>query len=309
MPVLLDSMDAVFLVSHSLNCETFWRSWTCLDNTCHAERYDLYSHDRQHELIELVRARKPDVVVYVGAIEQYYNRPVPTLDTLKRIHDLVPSILFCCDAGDDYWWEWLNLYNREQCFSAQANIDGNFNTPLAGFSNGIVKLTPTDPSLFSSLPWHERSIFLGMAGADGHPERNDFMRKLSENAQFDQRHGMPPQEMGTFLGQCKIIPNHPITGTGKGMHVKGRIIEAGWAGAVCLEKANPATSAWFSNDLYLQYNDTEDALQKLAWARDNDGAVKSMAERFHSHVAEHHHPSVFWRDVLAKAKENDSRLQ
>lgn len=267
------------------------------------ERYDIYPHDRQGELVDLVSSIKPDVVIYVGAIEQYYNRPVPTVDTLKRIHDKVPSILFCCDASDDYWWEPIALYGRENCFSAYVNIDGNFNTPIAHFDDGIVKLAPTDPQLFSPMPWQDRSIFVGLSGAGGHPERDAFVRTLAERAQLDQRHGMPLREMGSFLGQCKIIANHPITGTGKAMHVKARVTEAGWAGACCLEKSNPSTSVWFADDLYLQYQDAEDALQKIAWARDNDDAVKDMADRFHHIVAERHHPRVFWRDVLAKVKD------
>src|SRR5260370_28258172 len=230
-----------------MNCENFWRSWTCIGNTCHAERYDVYPHDRQFELVELVRTTKPDIVVYVGAVEQYYNRPVPSVDVLKRIHDLVPSIHICCDAGDGYWWDWLALYDRKQCFSAQVNIDGNFDTPIAGFANGIVKLAPTDPDLFVQMPWHLRPTFLAMAGAGGHPERDAFVRTLVDHAQLDQRHGLSLQEMGAFLGGCKIIPNHPIMGTGRGVHVKARVTEAGWARACFLVKGHLFTFPLFSH--------------------------------------------------------------
>src|SRR5882672_5078271 len=74
------AVEALFLVSHTMNCENFWRSWTCVGNTCKIERYDIYPHHRQGELVEFVRAAKPDVVIYVGAVEQYYGRPVPTMD-------------------------------------------------------------------------------------------------------------------------------------------------------------------------------------------------------------------------------------
>src|SRR5260221_2232781 len=246
-------MEASFLVSHTMNCENFWRSWTCIGNTCKVERYDIYPHHRQGELIEFVRTAKPDVVIYVGALEQYYGRPVPTMDTLKKIHDIAPSILFCCDAGDDPWWEWLIQFDKEQCFSAQVNIDGNFNTPLAGFANGIVKLAPTDPDLFVPIPWHLRPTFLGMAGASGHAERDVFVRALTEHAQLDRRHGTSLEEMGIFLGGCKIVANHPVCGTGRHEHVKARVTEAGWAGACCLENANPNTARGFPSDMYLQY--------------------------------------------------------
>jgi hypothetical protein len=301
-------MQALFLVSHSMNCENFWRSWICTGNVCHVERYDIYSHDRQSEIVALVELLKPEIVIYVGAVEQYYNRPVPSVDILKRIHDLAPTILICCDAGDDYWWDWLIRYDREQCFSAQVSIDGNLNTPLAGFTNGIVKLTPTDPELFVPMAWDSRPTFLGMAGEDGgHAERIAFVHVLIDHAQLDRRHGMSPHDMGRFLGGCKIVPNHPIMGTGRGMHVKGRVIEAGWAGACCLEKANACTAKWFPDDLYLQYQDPGDALQKIAWARGNDDALRDMAGRFHAHVTEHHHPRVFWRDVLAKVQDLNAR--
>lgn len=297
-------MEALFLVSHTMNCENFWRSWTCIGNTCRVERYDVYPRDRQDALVEFVRTANPDVVVYVGAVEQYYNRPVPTVETLKRIHGLVPSIHICCDGGDDPWWEWLTLYDRERCFSAQVNIDGNFSTPLAGFTNGIVKLAPTDPDLFVPMPWHMRPTFVGMAGSLGNTYRDPFVHALTHHAQLDRRHEMSLAEMGAFLGGCRIIVNHPITGTGRHTHVKARVTEAGWAGACCLEMSNPNTAAWFPDDLYLQYQNADDALQKIAWCRDNDGALKDMAERFHQFVAERHHPRVFWRDVLAKADDH-----
>ena len=146
-----------------------------------------------------------------------------------------------------------------------------------------------------------------MAGSDtGHPERETLVHTLINHAQLNRRHGMSLEEMGSFLGGCKIVANHSICGTGRHEHVKARVTEAGWAGACCLEKANPWTAKWFPSDMYLQYQDPEDALQKIAWCRDNDDALKDMAERFHQFVAENHHPRVFWRDVLAKVQVSDA---
>jgi hypothetical protein len=92
-----------------------------------------------------------------------------------------------------------------------------------------------------------------------------------------------------------------MNGTGDSVHVKGRVVETGWAGAALLERVNNCTSHWFSDDEYIGYNDAEDAIRKISWAKDNDTAVKGIARRFHEKVEKLHHPRVFWNDVLAKA--------
>jgi hypothetical protein len=142
-------MHALFLVTYTEDCEKNWRSWKSIGNTCDVEVYDNRPHDRQKEIVAQAEAIKPQVIVYIGAIEKYHRRPVLKSDILKRLRDIAPSIHICGDASDKPWWEWLMLYDAQECFSVQVSIDGSFDTPLADSDTGMIKLTPTDPSTFA----------------------------------------------------------------------------------------------------------------------------------------------------------------
>lgn len=294
-------MHALFLVTYTEDCEKNWRSWNCIGNTCHVEQYDNRPHDRHGELVTLAQTMKPDVIIYVGAIEKYHNRPVPSTDILKRLRDVAPSVHICGDASDKPWWEWLYRYTKEECFNVQVSIDGSFNTPLATSDDGLIKLTPTDPSHFTQTPWEQRQLFVGMSGGLGHGERLLLVQRLLYGAGLQWRKNLPFGEMARFMGSCKMIVNSPMNGTGDSVHVKGRVLETAWAGACLLERSNPCTSNWFGDDLYVPYSDAEDAVRKIAWAKGNDAEISDKAKRFNEFVTQRHHPRVFWNDVLEKA--------
>lgn len=297
-------MRALFLVTYTADCEKFWRSWNCFDdNTCHVEQYDNRNHSQHSQIVDLAGHYKPDVIVYLGAIEYYHKRPVLRPETLRALKAVAPSVHLCSDASDTPWWQWLEKYDKEECFSCQVSIDGHFKTPIANFKNGLVKLTPVDPTPYyqQRISWDRRTTFLGMAGGIGHTERLLTVTSLQHHAGLIQRYDMPFQEMVRFTSDCKLIFNHPMNGTGYGEHVKGRVLETGWAGACLLEKKNPTTSSWFPDDLYLQYVSPEDAVEKANWARANEGEIRDKAERFSRFIEDNHHPRIFWRDVLATA--------
>jgi hypothetical protein len=294
-------MHALFLVTHTADCEKNWQSWNCIGNTCQVEPYDNRPHGNQDEIVALAKYIKPDVIVYIGAIEKYHRRPVLLPDVLKRLRDVAPSIHIVGDASDKPWWPWLMLYDDKGCFSVQVSIDGSFDTPLATSPTGMIKLTPTDPTPFLSLSWEGKKVFCGMAGGLGHTERKMLVQYLTMAGVLDWRKDMSFHGMAQFLADCKLVVNSPMNGTGDSVHVKGRVIEAGWAGACLLERNNPCTSHWFDDSLYLRYRFPNDAREQIEWARAHDAEIEDMAMRFHGVVKERHHPMVFWQDVLAKA--------
>lgn len=294
-------MHALFLVTYTADCEKNWKSWESIGNTCHIEQYDNRPHDRHGELIEQAQTIKPDVIVYVGAIERYHKRPVPKPDILRRLREVAPSVHIVGDASDKPWWEWLMLYDLQECFSVQVSIDGSFDTPLADSDNGLIKLTPTDPTPFAPKEWSSKNVRCGMAGGLGHTERMMLINYLCQRGLLNWQHDLPFAAMGGFMSDCKLIFNSPMNGTGDSVHVKGRVIETAWAGACLLEKTNPCTSAWFPDDLYLRYKWPDDAVAQIEWARQHDAECADMAKRFREYVKARHHPRVFWNDVLTKA--------
>jgi hypothetical protein len=294
-------MRVLVFVTHTSNCEPFWRSLEAIGHEVQVAQYDDRPHDRHDELIELARVSKPDFMVYVGAYEPSHGRPVPSPPTLQRLRAVAPLILICGDAADYPWWPVLEEYHAKECFTTMVAIDGSFETPIASFAEGITLLTPTDPRSFNPLPWDQRTIKLGMIGGTGH--RDKLIRELQSRSLIDFRQGPVGRSYNDFaqiMDQTKLTLNCAETGTGAHLHVKGRVIEAGFAGSAVLEVRNSPLNKWFSpGEDYIEYDSLEDILNLN---RDvPDFAIKAVAEKFHKKMVTEHSPEVFWGKVLTKA--------
>lgn len=273
-----------------------------LGHDVHVLQYDHVSHAHQEDIVRQVVGVSPDVTVYIGAIEKYHNRPVLQPNILREIRDNTRFIHICGDGSDKSWWEWLELYDREECFDLQVSIDGSFNSPLATMERGLIKLTPTAPFMFPALPWAERKQLAGLTGGLSHGERAELIAYLSACMDVRWLKNATYAEMGAFMGTCKVIVNCPMNGTGDGDHVKGRVIETGMAGACLFERKNDCTSRWFKpGEEYIEYADWKDAYHKVQWAKENDEAIRIVSRNFHHAVMAKHRPAVFWRDVFMKA--------
>lgn len=295
-------MKAMILRTYTADTEKTWKSFEYLGHDCDVHVYDDRPHDRQNEFVEHAQHTQPHMIMYIGAIEQYHGRPVLQPDILKRLNDIAPMVHICGDASDRPWWEWLQLYHDQGCFSAQVSIDGVFNTPLTEHKEGLVLLTPTIPSAFIPTDWDARNIQASMAGGLGHGQRAELVANLHGRGAIewmDSRDGRSYDDMAEFMCRSRIVVNSPMNGTGDADHVKGRVIECGWAGACLLERVKSPTRRWFQKGLeYLEYSGVEDALKKIEWAREHDAEVKGIAARFRQRVMFEHSPGVFWDKVL-----------
>lgn len=297
-------MKALCLITGTPNCETLWRSFECLGHECHPHRYDDRPHDRHNELVDLALSLRPDVIIYIGAIEQSAHcKPVPTVETLLRLRDCAPSVHLCGDASDRPWWDWLLKYDAAGCFSAQVSMDGNNETPISQFANGLVLLSPMDVRPFHPKSWNERTTKLGLVGGQGHSRRQALIMDLQRREILtftDHNHGASYERMAELMCTTKVTLNSPFNGTGDRTHVKGRVIEAGLAGCCLFEGAESPTANWFTpGQDYLEYQNNEHVIQLIN--ETSDEQLCTMAQRFHGRVMAEHHPQVFWAKVLAKA--------
>ncbi len=305
-------MKALFLRTWTNDCEKHWLSLQCLGCEIATLQYDDLPHERHDELIDRAKEIAPDVIVFIGAIEQYHNKPVPRVDILKKFRDVAPTIHICSDASDYPWWTHLEDYDKNECFDAQISIDGNNECPISGFKNGLVKLTPTDPSEFKPLPWEERTVQIGITGGMGHHERANLIAYMTASPDVQWLKNVSYSEMAAFMCRSKISVNHAMNGTGDKFHVKGRVIETAWAGACLMERSNLHTGRWFKEGVeYIGYGDFKDADKKVKWAKANESEVQKMASLFHERVTKEHHPRIFWRDVfeIAGVKNEICRLE
>lgn len=298
-------MKILVLRTHSVDCGNKIMSLECLGHEVYVMRYDDRPHDRHVELVDEALALRPDAIVYIGAIEQFHDcRPVLSVDNLKKLRDIAPTIHICGDASDFPWWPWLEKYEKADCFAVQVSIDGNFDTPLASFPNGMVKLTPTSPKAFRIRSWQNRDIQAGFAGGLGHGERAGLVHYFAAmHSPVQWRPNFASyEELGDFMGRCKISVNHAMNGTGDKFHVKGRVVEAGFAVSCLLERANPHTAKWFKPGIeYVEYENVQHANEMLKYLCEEDEMVRNMANALFARVWIEHHPKKFWLDVFAKA--------
>lgn len=293
-------MKVLFLLTHTPNCEPFWRSLEALGHEVHAEQYDNRPHDKHGELIELADKLLPDFIVYVGAYEPSHGRPVPTIEILKGLRNVAPLILLCGDAADHPWWPVLEKYHQEQCFDVIVGMDGG-DSPIQSFPEGLTLLTPLDPRPFSPQPWESRDIRFGMVGGRGH--RQGAIESLSNRGilHFSQGPiGRTYAEMAAIMCRTKVTLCCGLTGTGSHMHVKGRMIEAGFAGSVVLEMRSSPANKWFKPGIdYLEYDDVDHVISIMEHRSDDN--FRCIADDFHTRVITEHHPKIFWHTVLTKA--------
>ena len=292
-------MKIGLLKTYTDDTRNYWATLPSLGHEVTPMPYDHLPHDRHNEVIAAISELKPDLLIFIGAVESSHGRPILRVDSLKKLADIAPMIHMCGDAGDEPWWDTLIEYDRAGCFVAQVSIDGNFNTPINDFKNGIIKLCPVDPREFTNRqPWANRNHFIGLTGSVGHGRRGEMMRYVSELPETTWIQNVSFQDYANFMCHCKVIVNSPMRGSGKGDHVKARVVETGWAGACLFEAYNDATACWFEPGVeYLEHESLSDI--PVLIQRTN---LDIIARRFHAKVANEHNPEKFWGDVFHKAK-------
>ncbi len=298
-------MRTVVLKTYTSDTEIYWKTLeTILGYEVHQIQYDHLLHSRHNEVIEQTKAINPELIVFIGAVESSHGRPILQLDNLCRLREIAPTIHMCGDAGDYPWWPILDEYDKAKCFSVQVSIDGNRDSPINYFDNGIVKLVPVDPTkfLYPKL-WNEKNTFIGLTGNHGHGERGGMMDYLKSRSDCQYVFGVDYPALVNFMMDCKIIVNCPMTGSAKTDHVKARVTETGWARACLFERTNRYTASWFDPGIdYVEYEDVRDLASKLDWASSNLDKACDMAYSFRNRIVAEHHPVIFWRDVFAKGK-------
>lgn len=301
-------MKMLALVTYTgLECSNKWRSFAATgDHEIVVHQYDQYPAGQHRPLVDLAKSVNPDFILYIGAPGPYHGRPVPDPATLRAINAVAPMIHMCDDAADHPWWPILEEYDREKCFTVQVAIDGGGISPIKRFRNGLTLLTPIDPRPFKPEPWDQRISFrmAVMVGGMGHGERGAVMNHLIQRGLLEWHGGqsMPYEGLAEVMCRHKIALNHPMTGTGQRMHVKGRVIEAGFAGCCLLERAGSPTAQWFIPGINFFEYETPDDAERLINTLDDAFACR-VAANFHRRVVEEHHPRVFWNKVLTAVRE------
>lgn len=297
-------MKVLALITYT-DCENKYRSLQALGHEVLTEQYDDRPHERHGELVDLAKRVNPDFILYIGAPgEEHHHRPVPKADVLRAINKVAPMVHMCDDAADHPWWPLIQEYFDNDCFTVQVAIDGGGESPIARHPRGMCLLTPIDFRPFHPLPWEDRVAHRTavLCGGFGHGERGHVMGQLMQRGVLEFHVGPSSHsydEMAAVLCRHKIVFCHPMTGTGTRGHVKGRVIEAGFAGCVLLERAGSPTENWFIPGVHYLIYDNADTAEGII-RNASDGFLRQMGAYFHRAVIRDHHPAVFWKKVLDK---------
>ena len=320
-------MKALFIITRTNEMHKHFESFKCLDPANDVKLYT-YNHVMEQpdwpsgakldeEIYNSAKDYKPDLIVYVGAA----NGNTPTAVGFNRLRrEIAPTVHFCSDAADEPWWKFLQEFDEEKSFTAQVALDGNKNWPLA--HKEITALTPLDPSHFPNppIPHKNRPTVFGFAGNPGSVSKLKDGRVVgrrplvAQMIQFGLQHRARTRcrgdidssvssykEAATYMANTRIMPNFAQTGSFERMHVKGRVVEAGWAGCLLLEPKGSPTPDWFEPGVdYLQYDDMEQAKGFVDKYRNDHEGSQAFGLRLRAKVEAEHSPQKFWGRIFAR---------
>ncbi len=265
-------------------------------------QYDLA--DRSDQLLySKIKEFAPDFVVYIGSV---WGK-IPSIAALAHItNHIAPMIHLCSDAADPPWHNLLRDYNNAGAFTLQVAIDGSHKWPHS--ERHMTALTPVDPLLFPSVlkPHRERAVACGYAGNQGSgpaSQRTIILCEILKHRLLDLRirSSLPYtyEAFCEYLATLRMSLNIAYTGTEATTHVKGRVLEAGLAGACLLETKGSPASYWFRPGLdYLEYGSAEEAIGIIRRLTQEPEATQAMGESLRRRVLDQHSPSQFWQRIF-----------
>jgi hypothetical protein len=252
------------------------------------------------EIYAAAKAYAPHIIVYIGAC----GGNVPSIALFKRLAtQIAPIVHFCSDASDDPWWPWLLEYEKARCFNVQVALDGSKNWPLNG--SGLSALTVVDPGFFKNggRRHTERTMPFGFAG-NVTGGRNSLIKQLmATGLNVRVRDTGPTSYPGfaEYLCQCKVTVNFPWTGSGRHMHVKGRVLESAFAGVLLLEQRAAPTKEWFTPGVdYIEYDDAASAKKLADHYAAHPEESQPIADSLARRVRAEHGPVQFWGRVFKR---------
>ncbi len=283
-------MKALFLTTKTADCENHVRAWNSFSDIPAAHiTFDPQGIRNSWFLLEAARELQPDVIFYIGAHKAPGNPKAKDLAEIKRV---APFINLCSDAVDKPWHPVLQGYANRECFDLQVAIDGAKNSPA-----GLATLTPVDPRPFDRSA--TKDIRCGFSGTVGRwNARSEIVLALKWFGGLTVRErGGAYEEHTRFMSRCKMILNISRSGTGHADHIKGRVMEAGFAGCCLLESGGSPIGEWFPDDCYFMYDSPIEASKLIAGL--TDGQIAHAAGRLNEEVRGRFPPSAIYGEILS----------
>lgn len=254
----------------------------------------------EHEIYEAAKNYKPDLIVYIGAC----HPSTPKASWFKRVkEDIAPTVHFCSDAADDPWWPLLEAYDKAGSFTLQVALDGSDEWPLA--HTQLTALTVLDQTLYPEFPvsHEQRTVNIGFAGGVGGTRSNKLNALRGLGIKIYQRDNREDsyQKYVDHVLKCRMMVNFAGTGSGRHMHVKGRVLECALAGTMLIEEVGSPTSQWFTPGIdYVEYRTIHDINSVVDYFKTRPLESQIIADNMRAKALKNHNPKAFWDRILER---------
>ena len=284
-------VKALFVTTPTNDCDNHVAAWESFETPAARAIFDPCGVPRDDEILAHARMVRPDVIFYIGAVS---GSGLPSARTFRALRDIAPTVNLCSDAADAPWHPVLADYRRQECFDLQIGIDGCDNAPV-----DLVTLTPVDPRPFAG-PGPARDILCGFSGTVGQSGvRARVVARLKMAGVLTLRRRTQSAiyaDHVAFLRRCKSVVNVSMTGSQRLHHVKGRVLEAGWAGCALFEMGASPTKRFFPPQCLLAYTHAREIPAMLA---DERGLAESAAQ-LAAAVRARYTPAQIYGEILER---------
>ncbi len=283
-------MKALFITTHTNDTHNHIDAWDSVSETKALRVHFNYRDGVGTDAYILNKARSAgevDVIFYIGA---NLGGSLPSFDTLRELRKIAPLINIISDAADPPWHKLIEEYREEECFDLQVGIDGEPESPV-----DLATLTPVDGRIFDSVRVG-KDIRCGFSGnASG--KRGQVLAAVGGRC-FVRIRGDDYLDHIKFIKRCQMVLNIAYTGSGHRFHVKGRVTEAGYAGAALLEPAGSPIRHWFPASAYIAYRSTEHLIELIETV--STEMISGCAELLSKLVREKYNAAAIYGGMLKR---------
>lgn len=267
--------------------------------------YDINGSPQDERILAAAKQFRPEVIFFTGGES---GAGLPSIDTLKALRKIAPSVHIEGDLADPPWWPRLEHYRQHECFDLQVAQDGVPDCPA-----DYVTVTPIDPEPFAG-PSPERDIACGFPGNHVPWERWEKIRAMhgTEDKRSGLLHRLRPlvtlrerdlegsyRDYAHWMKRCRMVINTSWTGSGLVHHLKGRVIETALAGAALLEMTASPVRHWFPAESYFSFGEATPEEAKRIIQHMPADEIWKRARAMGAHAREHYHPRQVFGGILA----------
>lgn len=302
-------MRALFITTQTVDCINHVQAWNSFAPVPAIHlTFDHYAIPNDWLLVEGARRTSPDVIFYIGPCK---SRGTPKPNTflelqgsgrssssqsIPRTAIRIPLIHLCSDATDHPWHSVLEIYRKLRCFDLQVAIDGGHrDAPV-----DMATLTPIDPRPF--VENYKRDIRCGFSGSVGHHSfRSEVINALKWLGGLTVRYRVEKhdyQDHVHFMKRCRMMLNISYTGSSLAHHIKGRVLEAGFAGCCLLESEGSPIGEWFPDDCYVIWKDVKHAAELISDL--DDLTIERTARRLSEEVCRNYTAVKIYGEILER---------